>query len=80
MRRKPIKIYRYFRLLQNSNDANPVDSNLDCVPYLYNTRDECNLHNFKVLQRLPGNMKTVLHAIDNISGEVDISLKEKILS
>lgn len=46
------------RLLQNSNDANLVDSNLDCVPLLYTTWEECNLHNFKVLQRLPGNMKT----------------------
>lgn len=68
------------RLLQNSNNVNLVDSNLDCLPHLYTTREECNLHNFKVLQRLPGNMKTVVHAIDNISGEVDISLKEKILS
>lgn len=68
------------RLLQNSNDVNLVESNLDGVPHLYTTREECNLNNFKVLQRLPGNMKTVVHAIDNISGEVDISLKEKILS
>lgn len=68
------------RLLQKSNDVNLVDSNLDCVPHLYNKREECNLHNFKVLQALPGNIKTVVHAIDNSSGEVDISLKEKILS
>lgn len=68
------------RLLQNSNDVNLVDSNLDCVPHLYTTREECNLHNCKVLQRLPGKMKTVVHAIDNISGEVDISFNEKILS
>lgn len=67
------------RLLQNSNNVNLVDSNLDCLPHLYTTREECNLHNFKVLQRLPGNIKTVVHAIDNISGEVDISLREKIL-
>lgn len=42
------------RLLQNSNDVNLVDSNVDCVLYLYTTREECNLHNFKVFQRLPG--------------------------
>ena len=57
-----------------------VDGDLTCMPHLFTSREESNLHNLQVLSKIPGELKIVVHAVDTVSGQMASSLKDKVLS
>ena len=66
------------RLLTATDESHA--QNLSLIPHLFTTRFECDMHNFQVLEKLPSAMKTIVHSIDNVSGDISCSLREKILN
>ena len=59
------------------NEKMPEEDNL---PHLFTTRAESELHNLSVLSRLCPEKKVLIHAIDNVSGDVNNSIRDIVLS
>lgn len=61
-------------LIEQENDETKM------LPHLFVTRSDVSQYNSKVFHEVRESEKTIVEAIDSISGDMPVSLKEKILS
>lgn len=61
-------------MIEQENDETKM------LPHLFVTRSDVSKYNSKAFHEVHESEKTIVEAIDSISGDMHVSLKEKILS
>ena len=65
---------------RNLTNFNRDESTFKAMPHLFSTRKDVSTHNLSILNELPSERKIVIEAIDTVSGDISVKLRETIIS